>query len=122
MTAVNHSLSVPVVFADRFYMSERALAEIGSMGGCTWVDAKDGVDLANKINGSSSVKVIVSEYIPVNDLVLDRAPAVKGIISYGAGYDHIDVEGMNRRGVLVCNCRGETRRLLRSWLLAFSYL
>jgi phosphoglycerate dehydrogenase-like enzyme len=118
--AGNHSLSVPVVFADRFYMSERALAEIGSMGGYAWVEAKDGVDLADKINGSSSVRVIVSEYIPVNDPVLDRAPAIKGVISYGAGYDQIDVEAMNRRGVLVCNCRGENAQAVAE--LAFGLL
>jgi phosphoglycerate dehydrogenase-like enzyme len=116
----NRSLSVPVVFADRFYMSERALTEIESMGGYAWVEAKDGVDLANKIDGSSSVRVIVSEYIPVKDPVLDRAPAVKGVISYGAGYDHVDVEAMNRRGVWVCNCRGENAQAVAE--LAFGLL
>jgi phosphoglycerate dehydrogenase-like enzyme len=120
MLAGNQNLSVPVVFADRFYMAERSLAEIESMGGCAWVEAKDGIDLANKIDGSSSVKVIVSEYIPVNDSVLDRAPAVKGVISYGAGYDHIDVEAMNRRGVFVCNCRGENAQAVAE--LAFGLL
>jgi D-3-phosphoglycerate dehydrogenase / 2-oxoglutarate reductase len=99
--------SVPVVFADRFYMSEKSLGEISSLGGYKMAEAKDARDLADKIGGTPSVRVLISEYVQVNDLVLDRAPGVKGVISYGAGYDHIDVEAMKRRRVQVCNCRGE---------------
>ncbi len=99
--------SVPVVFADRFYMSEKSLEEISSLGGYKMAEAKDARDLAEKIGGMPSVRVIISEYVQVNDVVLDRAPGVKGVISYGAGYDHIDMEAMKRREVQVCNCRGE---------------
>ena len=100
-------ISVPVVLADRFYLSDRSLEEIASLGGYEMAGAADAADLAGKIGGSPAVKVIVSEYIRVNDLVLDRAPGLKGVIAYGAGYDHIDVEAMKRRKVQVCNCRGE---------------
>jgi phosphoglycerate dehydrogenase-like enzyme len=100
-------LNVPVVFADRFYMSQKALNEIAHLGGYTLAEAVDSGDLAEKIGGAPSVKVIVSEYVPLNDAVLKRAPALKGVIAYGAGYDHIDVEAMKRKGVMVCNCRGQ---------------
>jgi len=98
-------LNVPVVFADRFYMSQKALNEIADLGG--YIVAADCGDLAEKIGDAPSVKVIVSEYVPLNDAVLKRAPALKGVIAYGAGYDHIDVEAMKRKGVMVCNCRGQ---------------
>jgi D-3-phosphoglycerate dehydrogenase len=108
MTMSNHRiLSAPIVFADRFYLSDRAMAELSSLGGSALADAKSTEDLAEKIGGSSSVKVIVSEYVPVNELVLSKAPALKGVIAYGAGYDHIDVGALQRRGVQVCNCRGQ---------------
>lgn len=100
-------LNVPVVFADRFYMSQKALNEIADLGGYTVAVAADSGDLAEKIGDAPSVKVIVSEYVPLNDAVLKRAPALKGVIAYGAGYDHIDVEAMKRKGVMVCNCRGQ---------------
>jgi D-3-phosphoglycerate dehydrogenase len=100
-------LSVPVVFADRFFMSESSLAEISSLGGYVRVEAKDHLDLAAKIGGSPSVRVIVSEYVPVKANVLEQAPGLKGVIAYGAGYDHIDVGTLRRHGVQVCNCRGE---------------
>ena len=103
-----HSVSsAAVVFADRFYMSEKALAELSGLGGYAFADAKNAEDLSDKIRGSSSVQFIVSEYVPVNDAVLRAAPALKGVIAYGAGYDHIDVEAMKKGGVQVCNCRGQ---------------
>jgi D-3-phosphoglycerate dehydrogenase len=100
-------LSAPVVLADHVYMSERALAEISDMGGFVWADAADDRDLARQIHGSPLVKVLVSEYVPINAMVMDHAPGLKGIIAYGAGYDHIDVKEAGKREIRVCNCRGE---------------
>jgi phosphoglycerate dehydrogenase-like enzyme len=99
--------NVPVVFADRFFMADRALAEISSLGGYVWAEARDHQDLAAKLKGETSVRVIVSEYIPINAAVLEQAPGLKGVIAYGAGYDHIDVDYSSGRGIQVCNCRGE---------------
>ena len=113
-------LSAPVVLADRFYMSEKALADISSLGGYLWAEAKDGNDLADKIGGSPSVKVIVSEYVPVNLQLLSCAPGLKGVIAYGAGYDHIDANALSRKGIKVCNCRGENAQAVAE--LAFGLL
>jgi phosphoglycerate dehydrogenase-like enzyme len=96
-----------VVFADGFFMDDADLAEIAQLGGYAWAHARDDVDLAQKIGGSLAVRVIVSDYIRVNSLVFEKAPGLKGIIAYGAGYDHIDVREAARRGIQVCNCRGE---------------
>ena len=100
-------LSVPVVFADRVFMAEKSLTEISLLGGYFWAEAKDPLDLAEKLNGSPSVRVIVSEYVPVNALVLEKSPGLKGVIAYGAGYDHLDVELLAKNGVQVCNCEGQ---------------
>jgi phosphoglycerate dehydrogenase-like enzyme len=98
------------VFADRFFMTEKSLAEISSLGGFAWAEAKNALDLAAKLNDSPSVRIIVSEYIPINASVLERAPGLKAVISYGAGYDHIDVGFLSKKGVQVCNCQGENAR------------
>jgi len=107
MMAGREIFSVPVVFADRFFMSEKSLAEISALGGYAWADAKDHLDLANRLSASTSVRVLVSEYVPINAVVLERAAGLRGVIAYGAGYDHIDVNLADRGGILVCNCRGE---------------
>jgi D-3-phosphoglycerate dehydrogenase len=100
-------LAAPVILADRVYMSESALAQLSLLGGYAWADAGDDRDLAEKVNGASAVKVLVSEYVPINGRVMDRAPGLRGVIAYGAGYDHVDVEEAARRKIQVCNCRGE---------------
>ena len=107
MMGVNEVFAVPVVFTERFFMSDKSLAEISSLGGFAWADAQDSLDLADKLANSKSVQILVSEYIRIGPPVLERAPGLKGLIAYGAGYDHIDVDSAARRGVLVCNCRGE---------------
>jgi len=101
------ALNAPVVCADRFYLSAEAEGELERLGGFAWADAADAGDLARKIGGSPDVRVIVTEYVPVNGGVLDMAPGLKGVIAYGAGYNHIDAEALLRRGVQVCNCPGE---------------
>jgi D-3-phosphoglycerate dehydrogenase len=100
-------LTAPVVLADRVFMSASALAELSLLGGYAFADAEGDGDLADKIQGAPSVKVLVSEYVPINARVMDRAPGLKGIIAYGAGYDHVDIDEAARRNIQVCNCRGE---------------
>ena len=100
-------LKAAVVFADRFFMSAEALAAIRPLGGFVWADATDDQDLAKKLEGASNVQVLVSEYIPVTARVFKKVQGLKGVIAYGAGYDHIDLTGAARQGVIVCNCRGE---------------
>ena len=99
--------SAAVVFADRFFMSEKSLAEISTLGGYIWADASGPADLARRLSRMPSARVLVSEYVQVNASLLKKAPQLRGIISYGAGYDHIEVQTAAERGVMVCNCRGE---------------
>lgn len=99
--------SAAVVCADRFYLSDEAQAELARLGGFAWADASGALDLAEKIGGSWAVKVIVSEYVCLNDEVLVRAPGLRGVIAYGAGYNHIDVSAMRHASVQTCNCPGK---------------
>ena len=45
-------MNAAVLFADGFYMSASDLAAIAALGGYAWVEAKDHLDLAEKIGGS----------------------------------------------------------------------
>jgi len=113
-------LSDAIVFADRFYLSDKALTELSALGGYACADAGNAEDLAKRIGGTARVEFIVSEYVPVNDVVLRQAPGLKGVIAYGAGYDHIDVEAIKRRGVVPCNCRGQNAQAVAE--LAFGLM
>lgn len=107
MATKGDNISAAVVFADRFFMSAKCLREIEDWGGFFWADAKDHLDLVQRLAGSAAVKIIVSEYVPINAQVMESLPNLKGIIAYGAGYDHIDVKKANQKGIMVSNCRGE---------------
>lgn len=100
-------ISAAVVFTDPFFISARCLKEISSWGGFFWSEAKNPLELAQQLQRSPAVKIIVSEYMPINKQVIDSCPNLKGIIAYGAGYDHIDVSAAEQKGIVVCNCRGE---------------
>jgi D-lactate dehydrogenase len=42
-------------------------------------------------------------YSRIADEVLDAMPALRLVVTRSTGYDHIDIEACNRRGVVVCN-------------------
>ena len=81
MTGAEEAFSVPVLFADRFFMSDKSLAEISSLGGFAWADAQDAPDLEEKLTRFKSVKVLVSEYIRIDAPVLERVPGLQGVIA-----------------------------------------
>jgi hypothetical protein len=62
MMGVREVFSVPVVFADRFFMSDKSLAEISSLGGFAWADAQDPLDLAEKLANSQSVQPVSNTF------------------------------------------------------------
>jgi len=97
---------VPVVLADRFQMSSSSLQRLKELGGYIWADADSEDELAKKVAENAGTRIIVSEYVPVGEKVMRAAPSLKGVIAYGAGYNHIDVEVARRMGIVVCNCPG----------------
>lgn len=53
------------------------------------------------------VDVIVSIYMAsVTAQMMDEAPRLRGIVTYGSGYNHIDVAAATERGIYMCNNAG----------------
>jgi D-3-phosphoglycerate dehydrogenase len=46
---------------------------------------------------------VIVQFAPLNAAVIDNMRRVKAIVSYGVGYDNIDVEAARRRHIPVCN-------------------
>ena len=103
-SCLNKKLSV-VLCADRFYMSEKALEMLKKEGKVVWADCKSENDLVQKVHGTKP-KVIISEYFKITSQVMDASPNLKGIVVWGVGYDHIDLEAASERGIYVANTRG----------------
>lgn len=94
-----------VICADRFYITEHAMKLLESEGKVIWADSESEDEFIKKVRDANA-KVIISEYVKITDRVLDASPALKGVVVWGVGYDHIDVEAASERGIYVANTRG----------------
>ena len=99
------SNKLTVVCADRFFMVDEALKMLESAGRVVWADAKNETELVVRVRDSNA-KVIISEYLPITDLVLEASPDLKGIVVWGVGYNHVDVDAASERGIYVANTSG----------------
>jgi glyoxylate reductase len=50
--------------------------------------------------------LLVSTVNVIDDAVMEAAPRLRVISSFGVGFDHIDVAAATRRGIIVCNTPG----------------
>jgi D-3-phosphoglycerate dehydrogenase len=86
-------------------MVEEAIKKIEEAGGLIWADCKSEDELVEKVRNNRA-KVIISEYFKITGRVMDASPMLKGIVVWGVGYDHVDVNAASERGIYVANTRG----------------
>ena len=94
-----------IMCADRFYMSKEAIEALENLGEVIWADCKSEDELVKKVRNTSA-KVIISEYFKITGRVMDASPNLRGIVVWGVGYDHIDINAASERGIYVANTRG----------------
>jgi D-3-phosphoglycerate dehydrogenase len=94
-----------IVGADRFYMDGEAIGTINTLGQMIWADCKTEDELIAKLK-QTNAKVIISEYFKITGRVMDASPGLKGIVVWGVGYDHVDVNAASEKGIYVANTRG----------------
>ena len=93
-----------IVCADRFFMTPPAMALLRDAGTVVWAPKKTERKLIARVQDAT---VIVAEYNNITGKVMDAAKgSLKGIVAYGAGYNHIDVDAATERGIYVANCKG----------------
>jgi len=94
-----------VVCADRFYMSDEAMRTLETAGKVIWADCESERELVEKVRNVNA-KVIISEYFKITEPVMSASPALKGIVVWGVGYEHVDVDAASARGLSVVNTPG----------------
>jgi len=94
-----------VLFADQVYMSEEDMGRLNDACDVILAECGDEEDLIEAASGGGAW-VIISEYVPVTSRVMDASDRLRGIVVYGVGYDHVDVEAATERGLYVANARG----------------
>lgn len=98
---------LPIVLcADHFYMNEEAIRTLKSAGEVVWAECANEEAMISKAE-SLKPKVIISEYFRITGRIMDAAmPNLRGIVAFGVGYDHIDVDAASERGIYVANAAG----------------
>lgn len=94
-----------VLFADNCYMSDEALQRLEGRGRIVWGDCAsedEFVELVGRVNP----KVIISEYFKITGRIMEGSKALRGIVVWGIGYDHVDLESASERGIYIANTRG----------------
>ena len=94
-----------IVCADRFYMADEAISNLESTGKVIWADCKSEDELVETVRNTHA-KVIISEYFKITRRVMDASQALRGVMVWGVGYDHVDVEAASNKGIYVANTRG----------------
>ena len=92
-----------ILFADHCYMSKQSMSKLENLARVRWAVSDREKDLVEE---TSEAEVIVSEYARITRRIIDSAPNLKGIIAYGAGFNHIDVDAASDSQIFVTNCRG----------------
>jgi D-3-phosphoglycerate dehydrogenase len=106
-----------VVFADNFFMTEQAIKEIEQFGKVVWANCTTEDEMIKKLQ-EIKPSVIVSEYFKISDRVLDSSQNLAGIVVWGIGYDHVDVQAASKRGIYVANCRGSNAESVAEHVVA----
>jgi len=86
-------------------MSGEAMRTLETAGKVIWADCKSEHELVEKVRNVNA-KVIISEYFKITKPVMDASPALKGIVVWGVGYEHVDVDAASVRGLYVVNTSG----------------
>lgn len=94
-----------IICADRFYMTDEAMRNLENIGKVMWADCKNEDEMVETVRNVNA-KVVISEYFKITDRVMDASQVLKGIVVWGVGYDHVDVEAASERGIYVANTRG----------------
>ena len=92
-----------IVFADRRPMEGEALEIIRRAGNLVPSESSDVPGLLEEVKDAD---IIVSGMRSVPSQVIRGTGQLKGIVVYGIGYNHIDVDAATRKGVYVANTPG----------------
>ena len=74
-----------------------------------------GDDVAARIGDA---EVVMTNRCPVTEQTLSRCPNLKLIVSFGTGYNQIDLEAATARGIRVCNIPGYGRGAVAQMTIA----
>ena len=92
-----------IVFADAFNFAEESYRELAAVAEIVRCDLDDRPGLMAAVGDA---EIVVAEYARVDEALMAAAPRLRGVVVYGVGTDHIDLEAAAARGLTVRNTGG----------------
>ena len=94
-----------IFFAERCDMlnSPSHISKLESIAQVKWASSDEEAAILAEVRDAT---IIISDYVPITSRIMDSAPNLRGIISYGVGFNQIDVNAASERGIFVVNLRG----------------
>jgi phosphoglycerate dehydrogenase-like enzyme len=113
---MNTVLKPKIICADHFYMTAEAMKVLEAVGDPLWPDAQSEDAFLTELSGA---RVVISEYVRITPRVLDASMDLRGVMVWGAGYDHVDVDAASERGIFVANTSGSNAESVAEQAFAF---
>jgi len=96
-------MKAKILFADRRPMSEESMNLLNTVGSVVWAD---GDQETEPIEDLKDAVVVVSGLRMITRKAIFAAEKLKGIVVYGAGFDHVDIAAATDKKVYVANSPG----------------
>jgi phosphoglycerate dehydrogenase-like enzyme len=92
-------------------MTSKAMKILDGVGEVLWSDAENEDDLIKEVAGAA---VVISEYVRITPRVLDASKDLRGVMVWGVGYDHVDVNAASEREQAFSFILALSRKLLKA--------
>jgi len=100
-------MKILLMLRDDFYdANPKFIEEANQLGEVKILYTDHGIDKDQLITEVKDVEIIAVAVVKIDREVIDAAPKLKYIIKYGAGYDNIDVNYADQKGISVTNASG----------------
>ncbi|MGG0716796.1 phosphoglycerate dehydrogenase [Robertmurraya massiliosenegalensis] len=101
-------MKILLMLRDPFYEAYPAFIEAVSLiGEVKTLYPDSGIEKEEIIKEIANTDILVVAKVKIGKEVIDAGPRLKYIIKYGAGYDNIDIDYANQKGIAVTNSPGQ---------------
>lgn len=91
-----------IVIPDKFELNDETLADLETLGATVYSDLPN--DTQELLSRISDADIITAFNIDIDKEVIDRCPKLKYIIAPSVGYEWIDADYAEEKGIKVLNC------------------
>ncbi len=92
-----------IIFADSFNLLDDIRKQFNALGNIIQLTLDQKETLMQEV---SDTELVIAEYARIDEHLLERGRKLKGILVYGTGTNHVDLEAAESKGIPVANTRG----------------